>query len=65
LRKNAESAELHARRLADEVRVLCWVMTNPENHKSKAFHVKATWGRHCNKLIFISDQEGTKIHTEN
>jgi len=49
---------MHARRLAEEVRVLCWVMTTPENHKEKAFHTKATWGRHCNKLVFVSDMEG-------
>jgi len=52
---------MHARRLAEEVRVLCWVMTTPENHKEKAFHAKATWGRHCNKLVFVSDMEGENL----
>ncbi|XP_059488308.1 uncharacterized protein LOC132204077 [Neocloeon triangulifer] len=47
--------EMNARNLASKVRVLCWVMTTESNHKDKAFHVKTTWGRHCNKLIFISD----------
>lgn len=37
-----------------EVRVLCWIMTNRKHHKSRAQHIKRTWGRHCNKLIFMS-----------
>ncbi|XP_050335471.1 glycoprotein-N-acetylgalactosamine 3-beta-galactosyltransferase 1-like [Bactrocera neohumeralis] len=46
--------------LSQAVRVLCWIVTNREHHKSRAQHVKRTWGRRCNKLIFVSwqnDQE--------
>jgi len=42
--------------LTEEVRVLCWVLTHPFNHLTKAKAVKATWGRRCNKLVFISTQ---------
>ena len=28
---------LVARKLAEKVRVLCWIMTQPDNHKSKVF----------------------------
>lgn len=40
--------------LRDEVRILCWVLTYPANHQTKAKAVKDTWGRRCNKLVFIS-----------
>ncbi|KAL2104090.1 hypothetical protein ACEWY4_000958 [Coilia grayii] len=44
--------------IADElykkVRILCWVMTGPSNLQTKARHVKATWSRHCNVVLFMS-----------
>ncbi|GAB1601155.1 glycoprotein-N-acetylgalactosamine 3-beta-galactosyltransferase 1-like isoform X1 [Argonauta hians] len=49
--------------LAKKVRVLCWVMTNPNNIQKKAIHVDATWGRRCNLLLFMSsaDEPGVNI----
>ncbi|XP_026162705.1 glycoprotein-N-acetylgalactosamine 3-beta-galactosyltransferase 1-B [Mastacembelus armatus] len=45
-------------RMADElykkVRILCWVMTGPNNLEPKARHVKSTWSRHCNVVVFMS-----------
>jgi hypothetical protein len=50
-----------AQKMKEKVRVLCWVMTNPENHEKKARHVKATWGKRCNILLFMSSTNGKYI----
>ena len=41
-------------------RIFCWVVTQPAN-KLKAEAVKQTWGRKCDKLIFVSSQNGNEI----
>ena len=40
------------------LRILCWIMTAPSSDSSKAKAVKATWGKHCDTLLFMSTQEG-------
>lgn len=45
-----------ARGLFQRVRVLCWVMTAPQNLESKARHVRDTWARHCNLALFVSSE---------
>ncbi|MED6239587.1 Glycoprotein-N-acetylgalactosamine 3-beta-galactosyltransferase 1-B [Ataeniobius toweri] len=54
-------------RMADElykkVRILCWVMTGPNNLETKARHVKYTWSRHCNIVVFMSSVEDPDFPT--
>ncbi|XP_067649807.1 glycoprotein-N-acetylgalactosamine 3-beta-galactosyltransferase 1-like [Haliotis asinina] len=52
-----------ADKLAQQVRVLCWVMTSPTNFRTKADVVKATWGRRCNILLFFSSVVDPRLPT--
>ncbi|CAG0890465.1 unnamed protein product [Darwinula stevensoni] len=45
-----------------KVRVLCWIMTMPGNHE-KAMHVKKTWGKRCDQLIFMSSRHDPLLPT--
>lgn len=42
--------------LFNTTRVLCWIMTQPDYHQSRAIHIRNTWGRRCNTLLFMSSQ---------
>ncbi|CRL06198.1 CLUMA_CG018901, isoform A [Clunio marinus] len=47
--------------LYDEVKVLCWVLTHPPNHNTKAYAVRDTWGKRCNKIVFISTMDDDNL----
>jgi hypothetical protein len=55
-----QSDQLYEEELADklfnEIRIVCWVFTHPNNHKTKVPEVRKTWGRKCNKLLFMSHE---------
>eukprot|EP00056_Hartaetosiga_gracilis_P005165 m.82029 g.82029 ORF g.82029 m.82029 type:complete len:117 (+) comp12074_c0_seq6:1322-1672(+) len=44
-------------------KILCWIMTNPSNHNNKAVTVKETWGRHCDKIVFVTTATHPKLDT--
>lgn len=58
LYNNSEADELF-----EKVRILCIIMTKPANHKTKAVNVKNTWGKKCNKLLFITSQLDPELDT--
>ena len=41
-------------------KILCWIVTHPGN-LFKAKVVRETWGRKCDKLIFISSKNGNYL----
>ena len=47
--------------LYDKVRVLCWIQTYDGNLWSKAIHVKNTWAKRCNTVLFMSDSNDTSF----
>ena len=44
----------------NKLRILCFVLTRPANHKIKAATVKATWAKHfsAGSVLFMSSIEG-------
>ncbi|BFF94229.1 glycoprotein-N-acetylgalactosamine 3-beta-galactosyltransferase 1 [Drosophila madeirensis] len=50
-------------RLFNETRVLCMVLTSPKTHRSRAIHIKRTWGSRCNELIFMSTKSDKELGT--
>lgn len=65
--KTFSRVDFYNETLADEmfskVKVLCLVMTHPENHQSKALYVKKTWSKRCNKLLFMSSSYDPILET--
>ncbi|XP_064871180.1 glycoprotein-N-acetylgalactosamine 3-beta-galactosyltransferase 1-like isoform X3 [Oncorhynchus nerka] len=46
-----------AANLSQNVRLLCWIMTGPKNLESRTKHIRATWGKQCNKVLYMSSVE--------
>ena len=43
------------------IKVLCLIMTQPNNTRTKARAVKETWGKRCTKLLFISSAPDRRL----
>ncbi|CAH0474185.1 unnamed protein product [Peronospora belbahrii] len=46
-----------------KLRVLCWVSTYHTNHEKRLHAIKQTWGKKCDKLLFMSNVEDLSIPT--
>lgn len=44
-------------------RVLCWILTvaDSEEHRTKTKAIKETWGKRCDKLLFVSGERELKL----
>lgn len=49
--------------LFNEVKVVCMVLTYPKHHNETDHYVERTWGKRCNKLIFISSEPVLNFET--
>eukprot|EP00055_Hartaetosiga_balthica_P005315 m.15405 g.15405 ORF g.15405 m.15405 type:complete len:611 (+) comp4469_c0_seq2:136-1968(+) len=63
LKKQSPKMYSHERMNGLGGRILCWIMTNPKNHNDKAIAVKETWGRHCDKLVFVTTEGHPQLDT--
>lgn len=50
-----------ANQLKKSTRILCWILSQPNNHETRARHIKKTWGKHCNKFLVMSSKRDDKI----
>lgn len=55
--------EVIANELSSKVRILCWIMTTPDNLEKKAAAVKNTWAKRCNKALFFSSESNASFPT--
>jgi glycoprotein-N-acetylgalactosamine 3-beta-galactosyltransferase len=47
----------------NDLRILCLVLTHPDNHKTKAYQVFNTWGRRCTYIEFLTSEPDDGIPT--
>ena len=59
--QNAETKDILKDDLFNEVKILCWIMISPKYHLTRGVHIKKTWGRKCNKLLFMSSEHDPVI----
>lgn len=46
-----------AAKLYQKVKILCWIMTGPQNLQVRAKPIRATWAQCCNKALFMRSED--------
>lgn len=59
-----DSKETLAGVLSKNVRVFCWIMTQPKN-RARSIAVKETWAKRCNDYVFISSEDDASLPSLN
>ncbi|XP_053607983.1 glycoprotein-N-acetylgalactosamine 3-beta-galactosyltransferase 1-like isoform X2 [Plodia interpunctella] len=49
--------------IANKVKLLCWIVTCPKFHMDRAIHIKETWGKRCDILLFMSTEDDPRLPT--
>lgn len=44
-----------------KIRILCFIGTSAKNFRTRAIHVRETWAKHCDKLIFASNTSDERL----
>eukprot|EP00043_Microstomoeca_roanoka_P028965 m.20307 g.20307 ORF g.20307 m.20307 type:complete len:542 (-) comp8852_c0_seq1:511-2136(-) len=58
---DAQRAFAAPSRKPEDASILCWVMAHPEKLNSKAVAVQNTWGRLCDKLLFMVSENHAEV----
>ncbi|KAM9838420.1 glycoprotein-N-acetylgalactosamine 3-beta-galactosyltransferase 1 [Aulostomus maculatus] len=52
-----ENLRTSAAKSSQTVRVLCWIMTGPKNMETRTKHIKVTWAKRCDLVLYMSSVE--------
>lgn len=52
-----KNEDIVAAKLSKHIKILCLVITAPENFNTKTVAVNQTWGKRCSKLLFVSSKK--------
>ncbi|XP_013416651.1 glycoprotein-N-acetylgalactosamine 3-beta-galactosyltransferase 1 isoform X2 [Lingula anatina] len=53
----------YTRNRGTKYRILCWILTDPDDLQKRTIHVKNTWTRRCDKSLFMSSAENKSFPT--